>query len=200
MNIKLALAANNTEKCFEVGIFGIENYKTSIVNRFLTLCQGDILVFYKAGAGFAGIWEVFGENYSDKSIIWEDGIYPLRIKIKPIIALKPDQYIDVKPFVNDLKMIKNPYYWGLAFVDNFKDIPYEDYLLIKNKLEMAKNKLTEKELTVLEDLAAGYSNDDIAFVLETDVRSVQTMLTNLFQKLGAKNKKQAVTKYREIYG
>lgn len=108
--IKLALAAHNTEKCFEAGVFGLTSGSSKVLDKFLSLTIGDILIFYKAKEGFAGIWEVTSEPYNDKTKIWEDGEYPTRVKIKPIIALKPNQYVDAKTMVDDLEMVTHPVY------------------------------------------------------------------------------------------
>ena len=135
MKIKLALAAHNTEKCFKAGVFGASNSNTA--TRLIDMQPGDILVFYKAKEGFAGIWEVTSSCYTDKTPIWNDGEYPTRVKIKPIIALKPDQYVDAKTMVNDLEMVTHPVYWGIAFRENLKEISQKDYELIKSRLEKA---------------------------------------------------------------
>lgn len=133
MNIKLAIAANNTEKCFESGVFGAANSRTA--TRLVDMVPGDILVFYKAKEGFAGIWEVISSCYTDKTPIWNDGEYPTRVKIKPIIALKPNQYVDAKTLVDDLEMVTHPHYWGIAFRENLKELSVKDYELVKSRLE-----------------------------------------------------------------
>lgn len=133
MKIKLALAAHNTEKCFEAKVFGAVNSRTAL--RMAELSPGDILVFYKAKEGFAGIWKVTTPCYNDKTKIWEDGEYPTRVKIEPIVVLKPDQYVDAKTMVDDLEMVTHPLYYGIAFRENLKEIPEKDYELIKKRLE-----------------------------------------------------------------
>ena len=138
MKIRLALAAHNTEKCFEAKVFGALNSRTA--TRLVDLDAGDILVFYKAKEGFAGIWEVCGSCYEDSTPIWEDGQYSTRVKIKPLVSLKPDEYVNAKVMVDDLEMVTHPHYYGIAFRENLKDISEKDYLLIKSHLEKAKGK------------------------------------------------------------
>jgi DNA-binding NarL/FixJ family response regulator len=53
--------------------------------------------------------------------------------------------------------------------------------------------LTTRELEVLECLRRGESNKQIARSLEISPNTVKTHLTNLYEKLGAKNRTQAVT-------
>lgn len=133
MKIKLAIAAHNTEKCFESGVYGTDDVPAAV--KLSELVVGDILVFYKNREGFAGIWQVVQPYYRDESKIWDDGIYPNRVKIEPVIALKPENYVDVKTMVNDLEMIKHPLYYGLAFRRNLVDISEKDFTLIKSKLK-----------------------------------------------------------------
>lgn len=141
MKIKLALAAHNTEKCFESKIFGLSSGSSRIVQRLIDLSPDDILVFYKAKAGFAGIWKVVSEPYSDKTPLWQDGDYSTRVKIAPVIALKPDQYVSATAMVNDLEMVTHPHYYGIAFRENLKDISEKDYKLIKSHLEKVTAKV-----------------------------------------------------------
>ncbi|MEP4052426.1 MAG: helix-turn-helix transcriptional regulator [Litorimonas sp.] len=53
--------------------------------------------------------------------------------------------------------------------------------------------LTMRELEVLECLRRGESNKQIARSLEISPNTVKTHLTNLYEKLGARNRTQAVT-------
>jgi predicted RNA-binding protein len=138
MKIKLALAAQNTEKCFEAKTFGTDDGIRAA--KLVELSVGDVIVFYKAKEGFAGIWKVVKPYYRDTSKIWDDGVYPNRVKIEPVIALKPSQYVDARTMVDDLKMVTHPLYYGLAFRQNLADIPPEDYELIKSRLEQAAKK------------------------------------------------------------
>jgi predicted RNA-binding protein len=131
--ILLALAGNNTEKCFDAKVFGTDDGVRA--TKLVEMSEGDILVFYKAKEGFAGIWKVTKSYYWDTSKIWEDGVYPNRVGIEPVISLKPEQYIDAKTMVNDLKMVTHPHFYGLAFRRNLADIPKEDYELIKSRME-----------------------------------------------------------------
>jgi hypothetical protein len=133
MKMKLAMAAHNTEKCFEHGLFATA--KPNAVAKLLELVPGDMLVFYKSKAGFAGIWQVDSIPYEDESKVWEDGTYPWRIKIKPLIALRPDQYVDPRTMLDELSMVTHPLYWGIAFRQNLKDLDPKDYEQIKKRLE-----------------------------------------------------------------
>ncbi|MGD9581579.1 MAG: EVE domain-containing protein [Vampirovibrionia bacterium] len=107
------------------------------MKRFIDLNLGDILVFYKSKEGFAGIYKVVSDHYKDTTTVWDDDIYPNRVKIEPVVSLKPQQYVDAKTMVDDLEMVTHPQYWGIAFRENLKELSKNDYELIKSKLEKA---------------------------------------------------------------
>jgi ATP/maltotriose-dependent transcriptional regulator MalT len=56
--------------------------------------------------------------------------------------------------------------------------------------------LTERELAVLESLAAGHANKEIARVLGISPNTVKTHISNLFQKLEVQRRTQAIQKAR----
>ena len=58
--------------------------------------------------------------------------------------------------------------------------------------------VTERELGVLELLAAGRSNKEIARTLDISPNTVKTHIANLFQKLEVERRTQAIQKAREL--
>ena len=58
--------------------------------------------------------------------------------------------------------------------------------------------VTEREVTVLELLAAGQSNKEIARSLEVSPNTVKTHVASLFAKLGAQRRTQAIAKAKEL--
>ena len=58
--------------------------------------------------------------------------------------------------------------------------------------------ISERELEVLEQLAAGRSNKEIAQRLEVSPNTVKTHVARLFEKLGAKRRTQAILRAREL--
>lgn len=67
-----------------------------------------------------------------------------------------------------------------------------------NEAEFARLEITKRELDVLEQMAAGLSNQEIANKLFVSTNTVKTHTSNLFQKLDARNRTQAVQKAREL--
>ncbi len=58
--------------------------------------------------------------------------------------------------------------------------------------------LTERELEVLRLLAAGRRNRDIARELVVTLETVKKHVSHIFDKLGAANRTEAVTRAREL--
>jgi DNA-binding CsgD family transcriptional regulator len=58
--------------------------------------------------------------------------------------------------------------------------------------------LTDRECQILELLAAGQANKEIARTLDVSPNTVKTHIANLFQKLQAERRTQAIQKAREL--
>lgn len=58
--------------------------------------------------------------------------------------------------------------------------------------------VSDRELQVLELLAAGRSNKEIANDLDLSPNTVKTHVANLFEKLSAKRRTEAITRAREL--
>ena len=58
--------------------------------------------------------------------------------------------------------------------------------------------ISPRELTVLQELAAGYSNKEIADRLHVSPHTVKTHVAHLYEKLGARRRTEAVHKARSL--
>ena len=58
--------------------------------------------------------------------------------------------------------------------------------------------ISARELTVLQALAAGQSNKEIAIALDVSPNTVKTHVSNLFEKLDAKRRTDAINRAREL--
>jgi ATP/maltotriose-dependent transcriptional regulator MalT len=58
--------------------------------------------------------------------------------------------------------------------------------------------ITPRELEVLEQMAQGKSNQEIADTLFVSLNTVKTHLSNLFSKLGVKRRTQAIQKAKSM--
>ncbi|HWA60969.1 MAG TPA: response regulator transcription factor [Caulobacteraceae bacterium] len=68
----------------------------------------------------------------------------------------------------------------------------------RNDAALASLRLTPQEMRVLERLAAGQSNKEIARTLGLSPNTVKTHLANLFAKLEVSRRTQAIGKAREL--
>ena len=68
----------------------------------------------------------------------------------------------------------------------------------RNTAALASLRLTGQEVRVLERLAAGQSNKEIARTLGLSPNTVKTHVANLFAKLGASRRTQAIGKARDL--
>lgn len=67
-----------------------------------------------------------------------------------------------------------------------------------NKTELTKLNLSNREYDVLQLLAKGYSNADIAETLFLSVSTVKTHVSNLFVKMDVKSRTQAIEKAKRL--
>lgn len=58
--------------------------------------------------------------------------------------------------------------------------------------------ISAREMAVLAELAAGYSNKEIARRLEVSPNTVKTHVARLFEKLGARRRTDAIARAREL--
>lgn len=63
-----------------------------------------------------------------------------------------------------------------------------------NRARRSRDSLTAREAEVLQLIADGRTNDDVADALGVSVKAIQVHLTNLYSKLDAKNRTEAVVK------
>jgi DNA-binding CsgD family transcriptional regulator len=59
-------------------------------------------------------------------------------------------------------------------------------------------RISERELRVLQELAAGRSNKEIARRLDVSPNTIKTHVASLFEKLGAKRRTDAINRAREL--
>jgi DNA-binding CsgD family transcriptional regulator len=67
-----------------------------------------------------------------------------------------------------------------------------------NPKAQAELGLSERELQVLHELAAGHSNKEIAARLHVSPNTIKTHVARLFEKLGAKRRTEAIHRAREL--
>jgi len=76
--------------------------------------------------------------------------------------------------------------------------PYAPVPHVRNEKAIKALGLTKREIEMLGFLAEGKSNKDIARDLNLSPNTIKTHLANLYEKLGVRNRTQAVTKAAEL--
>jgi DNA-binding CsgD family transcriptional regulator len=82
---------------------------------------------------------------------------------------------------------------GTRIIGGPKPAPFDG-----NPQALATLGITPRELTVLQEIAAGRSNKEIAARLEISPDTVKAHAARLFEKLGAKRRTDAINKAREL--
>ena len=67
-----------------------------------------------------------------------------------------------------------------------------------NEKEIAHRKISKRELEILALIAAGKSNQEIATQLFVSLPTIKTHIANLFEKLDAKRRTQAIEKAKKL--
>lgn len=84
-------------------------------------------------------------------------------------------------------------YLGMRVAGPAKPVPFDG-----NPKALASLGISPRELTVLQALAAGQSNKEIAARLDVSPNTVKTHVSRLFEKLGAMRRTDAIAKAREL--
>jgi len=88
-------------------------------NTIKKMKAGDYLLCYLTGVSrWIGLLEVVGPPFQDQSKIWADWDFPSRIKVKVLVALKPETAVPVLEMQDTLsvfKDLKNPNRWSGPF-------------------------------------------------------------------------------------
>jgi DNA-binding CsgD family transcriptional regulator len=84
-------------------------------------------------------------------------------------------------------------YIGVRVVGGHRPLPFDG-----NPRALASLGISPRELTVLNELAAGRSNKEIAQRLNVSPNTVKTHIARLFEKLGAERRGDAINKAREL--
>lgn len=85
---------------------------------------GDYLLCYLTGVSrFIGILEVTEPAYQDSSPIWKDETFPCRLRVKTVVALKPETAVPVQELSDRLSFFKELPPHSLAWTGQFRGSP-----------------------------------------------------------------------------
>src|SRR5256885_9871051 len=85
----------NWEKCRETNLWATSDRYATLMKR---VQKGDSVIVYVTGLKCAGIFQVTEPYFSSVERVWEDDLYPHRIKFHPIPGLVPSEPIDIRQF------------------------------------------------------------------------------------------------------
>lgn len=105
--------------------------------------------------------------------------------------------LGIKTLEDSLKYIREGKKSYVELILAKKDLYIKDKIASTLKIKGA-SELTTKEIKVLKLIDKAYSNDEIAKELNISVTTVKTHISNIFYKLGVKNRFQAVKIAKEI--
>jgi predicted RNA-binding protein len=132
--------------------FGARIYGTtsSKIPRAKTIQIGDYLICYiSRRALFVGILEIESEYYFDKTPIWQDAMFPVRFKVKPVILLPIESGLPFKKIKNDLEIfrkLENKSAWGAFFINSLNrfDIADGEYLHRELRLKSENREIPKR--------------------------------------------------------
>jgi predicted RNA-binding protein len=112
-------------------------------NTVRQIKPGDYLLAYVTGISrFIGILEVVSEPYRDDVRIWEDDLYPCRIKVKIIISLTFEAAVPILALKDQLLIfqnLKSPNAWTIYFRRSPMRYSLSDGEIIAKAITEAKN-------------------------------------------------------------
>jgi predicted RNA-binding protein len=115
----LDLFSLKTWEEFEAAGTHVSGFRASREKTVSKISVGDLLVCYLTGLSrFVGILEVESEPYLENSKIWEDDIFPVRLKVRPVVMLNPETAVPVlelKEKLSFFKDLKFPSAWAVYF-------------------------------------------------------------------------------------
>lgn len=132
---------NTWDKFLQEGAH-ISGFRESKKTTTKKIRPGDYLLCYITGISrFIGVLEVISEYYYDDTLIWENDVFPCRLKVKLIHNLKPENSIPVKSMKDKLSVfqnLKNPKNWSGAFRGSPREWSKNDGETIINEIKNAE--------------------------------------------------------------
>lgn len=97
MTYWLDLFTGKTWKEFQKAGSKVTGFREHNWNRAKDIRPGDIFLCYLVGVKrWVGLLEVTGERYRDESRIFEEEVFPVRLKVKPLVLLKPEHGVPME--------------------------------------------------------------------------------------------------------
>lgn len=119
-------------------VMGFPETRQKTVHR---IKPGDYLLAYLTGVSkWIAVLEVVSEPYDDLSRVWQQALFPCRVKVKVVASVPPESGIPALSLSKDLRMfddLKTPN-WGLLFRIAPRELHPGDGELIANAVRQTK--------------------------------------------------------------
>ncbi len=145
MTYWIVVGSEENMRIAEARGFDMFGFKSTRRSEAAQMKPGDKLIFYLTKImKFGGLAEITSDYFEDHASVFksekkpgED--YPFRVKVKPLIVLEPDQYLDVREIAPGMDYTKKwpAQHWRLAFQGNLHQIPASDYKKLESMMKAA---------------------------------------------------------------
>ena len=163
---------------FKIGL--VDRWK----NKLREISVGDRVVFYLTGGKIAGIFEAISEYFHEETKIWKGGIYPHRLNLKRIlIAEEPSQEVDIRKLVETLSFVEYKEKWGLYLRAAIREIPKEDFELMRSELMRQRRGIGAKREKVKE-FSEDYYKNRIMKLEELQSTSLHERICEMLEWIG----------------
>lgn len=117
----------------ERGIWGVESRH---LEKIASVKEKDQLVFYVKPKRIGGIFEVTSKMFKEENVIFKGGLFPYRIKIRPVVI--PKKFLEFQPLIHEMRFIasKKRKWGGYLQGKAMRPIPKQDFELIKKRVEV----------------------------------------------------------------
>ncbi len=131
-------SSENWNKCIENRIWACDDNRSQQIKR---MKKGDEIVIYLTGMKLAGICKVVSDYFYDDTRLWDDGIYPHRIRIEPLLI--PTYPIDTKKLYNVYLKYKGAS--GGYFGQAIRQLPSDEFSIFQSEIQRVMNKFTDRK-------------------------------------------------------
>lgn len=133
----LAVASpENWSKCLNSNIWAADDNRSQQIKK---MQKNDEIVVYLIGMKLAALCLVVSEYYYDETKIWDNGVYPHRVKIEPILI--PINPVDIKKLYNIYLRYKGSS--GGYFGQSIRPLPLNEYSIFQSEFARVTDKLVK---------------------------------------------------------
>ena len=97
----------------------VSGFRETRCKTVFRMSPGDYLLCYLTGVSrWIGVLEVTGPPFKSTDPIWKDEVFPCRVPVKVLVALKPETAVpvlDLRDRLSVFQGLKNPNLWSGAF-------------------------------------------------------------------------------------